>query len=90
MKVRRAAAAFALAALLCPLASLAQTQEDVQGQIQQIKDQLQDMDALKARLANLEQKLAESQKNQQAASEPTVSSAFKGAKIKIDGQGQGE
>jgi hypothetical protein len=65
--------------------TVAHAQDDVNAQILQIKQQLTEMDGLKERLAELEKKLDEMNKAQ-ATSSPTVFTAFKGAKAKIDGR----
>ena len=70
-------------ALLCLGPATVQAQEDLQAQIQQIRQQLSEVDALKAKLAELEMKLDEIRKAQDAAS-PTVTTALKGSKLKID------
>lgn len=65
--------------------TVAHAQDDVNAQIVQMKQQLAELDGLKERLAQLEKKLDEMNKAQ-AASSPTVTTAFKGAKAKIDGR----
>lgn len=71
--------------LCCTGVGIARAQDDVSAQISQIRQQLAEMDALKARLAELEKKVEETKKAQ-ADSTPTVSTAFKGAKAKLDGR----
>lgn len=87
-----------LAALLCFGGTPVLGQDDLQTQIEQIKKQLQEMDGLKARLAELEQKLNDSEKAQAdiestkaAVTEPegaiqtTISDVAKLKKIKVSG-----
>lgn len=77
--------------LLYTVPALAQ-QDDIRTEIEQIKQQLSEMDALKARLADLEKRLNESQKAQeelkkaQAAQADAVVPVFKGVKMKLDGR----
>lgn len=92
MRTRRIIAVIAMAIMLCPKPGLAQEQGDLQKEMQQIKQQLMEMDTLKTRLADLEKKLGDTQKAQedlkktQETNTPTVSTAFKDAKAKIDGR----
>jgi hypothetical protein len=73
------------AALLCLQAAPVVAQQDLQAQIDQIKRQLSEIDALKGRVAELEKQLEDTRKAQETAA-PTVTSASKGAKLKIDGR----
>ena len=73
------------AAVFCLWPAAAQAQEDLRSKTQQIKQQLAEMDALKAKLAELEGKLEESQKTQKAGTS-TVTTCFKGVKAGIDGR----
>ena len=73
------------AALVCLQTVPALAQQDLQAQIDQIKQQLGEIDALKGRVAELEKQLEYTRKAQEAAA-PTVSTAFKGDKLKIDGR----
>ncbi|MCL5104854.1 MAG: hypothetical protein M1133_12175 [Armatimonadetes bacterium] len=85
MNTRLLMAVLAAVTLLCPRPGLAQAQIDVQAEVQQIKQQLSEMDALKNRLADLEKRLDESKKTQETSA-PTVTTALKGSKLKIDGR----
>lgn len=93
MGARTLAIAFAVAAaLLCPAQGMAQTQNDLENEIKQIKKQLDEIETIKTRLLNLEIELNESRKAEDAlrksqeTGEPTVGTAFKGAKARIDGR----
>lgn len=80
------------ATLLFGASSVATAEEDLQTQIQEIKKQVAGVDELKAKLADLEKRLADSEKAQQELKKnqdvntPTVTTAFKGVKAKIDGR----
>jgi len=69
-----------LAVLVVGVPALAESQADLKAEIECIKQQLGQMDELKTRLADLEKKLEE----REAAS--SVSAAFPGEKLKIDGR----
>jgi hypothetical protein len=90
MRMTTRAAMIAVAAMLCLRPSVAQAQTEPQPR--QIVRQAPDLDAMKAKLADIEKQLAdvrkaqEELKNAQCANAPTVTNATKGAKMKIDGR----
>lgn len=69
----------------CGTCAFAQAPADVQNEIREIRQQLKEMDNLKSRLADLEKKLGDTQKAQEANA-PTVITALKDSKLKIDGR----